>query len=104
MLAGLHATPGRLDSVDPHALVGEERVEEADGVRAAADAGDQRIGQPALGLQYLPARLDADHRLEVAHHGRIGVRTDDRPDDVVGVFDVGDPVAQRLVGGVLERR
>ena len=42
-------------------------------------------------------------RLEVAHHGRIGMRAGRRADDVVGVVHVGDPVAQRLVHGVLER-
>ena len=45
----------------------------------------------------------ADHRLEVAHHLRIGVRAGGRADQVVGVVDVGDPVAQRLVHGVLQR-
>ena len=45
----------------------------------------------------------ADDRLEVAHHRRIGVRAGRRADAVEGVVDVGDPVAQRLVHGVLER-
>ena len=49
-------------------------MEQADGVGAAADAGDQRVGQAAFRLQHLLARLVADHALEVAHHRRIGVR------------------------------
>ncbi len=77
-------------------------MEQADGVGAAADAGDERVRQAAFGLQHLLAGLAADHRLEVAHHGRIGVRARDRADAVEGVVDVGDPVAQRLVHGVLE--
>jgi hypothetical protein len=84
-------------------VVVEERVEQADGVRAAADAGDQRVGQAALHFQDLLARLAADHRLEVAHHFRIGVRAGRRADQVVGRLDVGHPVAERLVHGVLER-
>ena len=78
-------------------------MEQADGVGAAADAGHQRVGQPALGLQHLGAHLVADHRLEVAHHGRVGVRPRGGADQIIGVAHVGDPVAQRLVHGVLER-
>ena len=99
----VEAVAGRLDAVDGNALVVEERVEQADGVGAAADAGHQRVGQAALGLLHLLAHLAADHALEVAHHGRIGMRAGGRADDVVGVVHVGDPVAQRLVHGVLER-
>ena len=78
-------------------------MEQADGVGAAADAGDQRVRQPALRRQDLLARLGADHRLEVADHRRIGMRPGDGADQVVGVVDVGDPVAQRLVHRVLQR-
>ncbi len=48
-------------------------------------------------------RLLADHRLEVAHHHRIRMRAGDGADQVVGVLDVGDPVAHRLVHRVLQR-
>ena len=78
-------------------------MEQADGVRAAADAGDERIRQPALGLLHLLARLVADHALEVAHHRRIGMRPRRRADAVERVGDIGHPVAQRLVHGVLQR-
>ena len=49
------------------------------------------------------ARLVADHRLEVAHHGRVGVRPERRAEQVVGVADVGHPVADRFVDRVLQR-
>ena len=39
-------SPGRLDADERDAGVGEERVEHAHRVRAAADAGDHRVGQP----------------------------------------------------------
>ena len=78
-------------------------MEQADGVGAAADAGDERVGQAALGLEDLLARLAADHRLEVAHHRRIGMRAGGRADQVVGVSTLVDPVAERLVHGVLQR-
>ena len=97
-----YSVAGGLDAVDFDALVVEEGVEQAHGIGAAADAGDERIRQPAFGGHHLLAGLAADHRLEVAHHHRIGVRPGDGADAVEGVIDIGDPVAQRLVHGVLE--
>ena len=46
MLAGLDAVPGRLDPDHAHLGLVEERMEQADRVGAAADAGDQRVRQP----------------------------------------------------------
>ncbi len=60
-------------------------------------------GRLALGLLVLDLDLLADYRLEVAHHLRIGVRAGGGADEVIGRVDIGDPVAQRLVHGVLER-
>ena len=88
------AVPARLGAVDPHLRVVEEGVEGADGIGAAAD-GDERARQPALELEMLGADLVPDHRLEVAHHLRIGVRAGGGADEVVGRLDMGDPVAQR---------
>ena len=48
-LPRFEAMAGRLDAVNPDVLVVEERMKQAHGVRAAADAGDQRIRQPAFG-------------------------------------------------------
>ena len=79
-------------------------MEQPHRVGAAADAGDQRIGQPAFGLLHLLAGLVADDRLEIAHHRRIGMRAGDRADHVKGVLDMRDPVAQRLVHRVLQGR
>ena len=96
--------PGGLDAEHRDRGIVEEGVEQAHGIGAAADRGDQRIRQPALGLLHLRLGLLADHRLEVAHHHRIGVRAGDGADAVVGVLDIGDPVAQRLVHRILQRR
>ena len=103
VLAGLDAVAAGLDADQPHGRVVQERMEQAHGVRAAADAGDRRVGQPALGFLQLLLGFLADHRLEVAHHHRIRMRAGDGADEVVGVVDVGDPVAHRLVHRVLQR-
>ena len=93
----------RLDAVDFDGRIVEKGMEQADGVGAAADAGEQRIRQPALGLLHLRPDLLADDALEVPHHGGIGMRTGRRADAIEGVGDIGDPVAQRLIHGVLQR-
>ena len=102
MLAGLHAVPGGLDADEADAVVVEERMEDAHRVRAAADAGDHRIGQAAFLLDALALGFLADHGLEVAHQLRIGMRAGDGADDVEGILDIGDPVAHRLVQRILE--
>ena len=94
--------PRRFDPEDLDLRLVEERVEKADRVRAAADAGDQAVRQTAFEFEHLRPRLLADHALEVAHHGRIGMRAGDGADAIIGVVDVGHPIAQRLVHGVLE--
>ena len=99
----IEAVASSLHAIDLDALVIEERMEQTDGVGAAADAGDERVGQPSFGGLHLFAHLGADHRLEVAHHRRIRMRACRRTDQVVGVVHVGHPVAQRLVHRVLER-
>ena len=60
------------------------------GSRPSACCICSRVSLPMIGL-------------EVAHHGRIGSGPRGRADDVVGVAHIGDPVAQRLVHGVLQR-
>ena len=54
--------------------------------------------------RHCAARLVADDALELAHHPRERMRADDRADAVVRRLDGRDPVAQRLVDRVLERR
>ncbi len=104
VLAERAAAAPRLDADQPHGAVVEEGAEQADGVAAAADAGDGEVGRRAAGgALELPSRLLADEAVEVAHHPRVGVGAEHRAEHVVGGAHVGDPVAQRLVDGVLER-
>ena len=102
VLAGVDAVTGRFHADHLHLGVIEERVEQAHGVGATADTGDQAVGQTAFAFQHLLVRLAADDRLKVAYQRRVGVRTGHGADHVEGVVDVGHPVAQRLVHCVLE--
>src|SRR5690606_35620903 len=55
VLAGVDAVAGGFHADDLHGGVIQERVEQADGVGAAADAGDQAVGQTAFLLLQLGA-------------------------------------------------
>ena len=48
--------------------VGDEGIEDADGIGSAADAGDDRVRETAGLLDDLGAGFAADHRLQIAHH------------------------------------
>ena len=100
---GVHTLAAGLDPDDAHALVVKEGIEQAHRIRPAADRGDDRVGQAALGLHHLRLRLLADDGLEIAHHRRIGMRPRHRADAVEGVAHIRHPVAQRIVHRVLER-
>ena len=79
-------------------------MEGTDGVRSPAHAGDHGVREPALGLEDLRPGLPAHDRLELADHLRIGMRARRRANQVVGVMDIGDPVPERLIHGVLQGR
>ena len=77
-------------------------MEDAHRVGPAADAGEDDVREPADEVEDLGAGLDTDDAVEVADH--LGERggAGHRAEDVVRLVDGGDPVAQRLVDGVLE--
>ncbi len=102
--AGRDPLAGGLGHGHPDRRLADEPVEQADRVRAAADAGQDEVRQPALDRPELRGGLVAEDPLEVAHDRRVGVRAHRRAEDVVGRLDVRDPVAHRLVDRVLEGR
>jgi hypothetical protein len=57
----------------------DERGEDADRVGAAADAGDHAVGQPALALEQLRARLVADDRCRSRTSAGYGAGPDAEP-------------------------
>src|SRR5215472_7773776 len=102
MLPALHTVPGGLAADEPHIRVGNERVEQPDGVRPPSDTGNRRIRQPPGSLENLAAGLHAYDALEIADHGRKGMRAGDRAEDIVRGLHAGDPVPERRVDSVLE--
>ena len=104
MFAGLDALSSGFNADKLHSGIVDESGEEAHGVRAAADACDRLVGKTTELLKALPPRLASDDALEVTDHLWIRRRPRHRADHVERVVAVGDPVAQRFVHRVLERR
>mmetsp|Transcript_54891 Transcript_54891/g.122780 ORF Transcript_54891/g.122780 Transcript_54891/m.122780 type:complete len:325 (-) Transcript_54891:337-1311(-) len=93
----------------------KERGEHPNRVRATTHASHHRVGQPARtvvergvaelagGLvEHLRTRLVTNHRLQVANDVGERVGPDSGTDDVVCGTNVGNPVAEGLVDGILE--
>ena len=72
MLASADTLTAGLDAVNVNSGILQERVEQAYGVGAAADTGDQCIRQFAALCQRLGTRFPADDALEVANQHGIG--------------------------------
>ena len=84
------------------AVVVNEIGEHADGVGAAADAGDHHVGQCAGALEDLGARLGGDDAVEFFDDLRERVRAGSRAKEVVGFVEGCGPVTKRLVHRVLQ--
>ena len=94
---------GRFDTDESSAGLVDEPAEDPHRVRATSDARHHDVGHRTGHVGDLDPGLIADDRLELAHHVRVRVRADDRPEAEVRVGHVGHPVTHRLVDGVLER-
>src|SRR4029453_7867902 len=87
---------------EPHVLVLDEGIENAHGIAPTANTCDDCRGKCAGLLEDLSAGFAADYGLEFANHQRIRMRPEYRSEQVIGVFDVGDPITHRFVDGVLQ--
>ena len=86
-----------------HALILDEVVKRADGVRAAADTCHHDVREFALLFEHLLLDLLGDDRLEIAHDGRERVRAHARAEAVMRVVNAGSPLAEGGGASILER-
>ncbi|MBI3555027.1 MAG: hypothetical protein HY074_02035 [Deltaproteobacteria bacterium] len=102
MLAAGNADAASFDAGHRDAGIIDERVKQADGIASAAHARNELIGQLARLFQNLPARLDADDRLKVAHDERIRVRAECRAQAIICIAHIADPIAHGFAHGIFQ--
>src|SRR5258706_5825812 len=76
-------------------------VKQADGVRTAANAGEEMRGQTLFRGEDLRAGFAADAGVKIADHGRIRMRAENGAEQIMRGTNVGDPVAHGFVDGGL---
>src|SRR5581483_505449 len=103
MAAKSFAAAACFDSDQLNFLIADEVVKDSNCIRSAADTRNNRRRQFAFSLHYLRTRFLPDHTMEVAHHRRIGMRTEHTAEKVMRGPNVRDPVAHGFVDGVFQR-
>lgn len=93
MFAGGNAQTAGLDSEQAYRRIGNKRMEEADCIRAATNAGHHGIRQASGFSQNLLPGFLADNPLKIPYQFRVGVRAGGGAQQVVSAVDMGDPVA-----------
>ena len=101
-LEGVHAPSGGLAADEPDGGIADEVVEGADGVGAAAHAGDDGIGELSLLFHQLFLDLFGDDRLEVPDDGGERMGAHDGAQAVVGVGDAVGPLPEGGGAGVFQ--
>eukprot|EP00959_Pyramimonas_sp_CCMP1952_P241493 5047253-Pyramimonas_sp.AAC.1 len=96
VLARINAKACSLHADEANILVVYKLVEEADSVGPTAHACHTNVGLAAPLLHALPARLLADHLVELPHQHGIWVWAGCGAEDVVGALHVGHPVTDGL--------
>src|SRR3984893_7047399 len=103
MFAQTLAAPAGLDADELHPLFLEELMEDANRIRAAANAGDNRARQFAFDFEDLRARLAADAFMKIANHPRVRMSAQHAAEQIVSCTSVDHPIAHRLVDRVFQR-
>src|ERR1051325_11555310 len=65
-----NAFASRLDPKHSDILIGEERIEEADGIGTSTDTRHEEIRQSFFFLENLPSRFIANDPLKISNHHR----------------------------------
>src|SRR5437870_13462583 len=98
-----HSTAACLDPEQLDSFIIEERRERPHRVASAADPRDEKVWKSAVAFEALLSDLSADDTLKVSHECRIRMRAHDASEVVVRVLAFRDPLAPRLVTGVIQR-
>src|SRR5207253_7675332 len=82
----------RFHSDQLYFLLADEVVKNSNGIRSSANTCDDRCWKFAFSFHYLGARLAANHRMKIPHHGRIRMRPQYTAQQIMSRADVGDPI------------
>ena len=102
VVGGIHAQTACFYADQTYVFFFDIGMEQTDGVRAAAYAGNGNIRLAADGFQHLLFGFIADHALEIAYHFRIRRRACGSADDVERVVHAGNPFAHSFVHCVFQ--
>src|ERR1700693_4988192 len=94
--------PPRLDANQSDAFIADERMKHPDGIAASTYAREDRVREPMLALQDLPAGLFADYSMEIANHHGIWMRTQRRAKQIVRGLNIRYPIAHRFAYRILQ--
>ena len=97
-----NAIAGRFDTMHLHLMVIYERIKQSDGIGTAANTSNQHIRQAPGHFQHLWFGFAPDDGLKIPHHGRIGMWTRDRANDVERVVHIRHPITHGLVKRVFK--
>src|SRR3954452_3740349 len=100
MVAKLFSATACFNSNELHFLIFDELVKDADGIRSAANASNDRLRKLAFGAQNLRPRLTPSYLVEVANHRGIRMRTQHAAQQIMRRANIGDPVAHGLIDRV----
>src|SRR5689334_11337342 len=102
VLAQLVSRAAGFDADHLDGSVAEKWMKQTNRVGAAADTRDQRIRQTTFAFQNLRTRFTSDHTVKIAHHERVRMWTKRAAEQVVGIGNIRDPIAQRFVDRILQ--
>ena len=103
VVGGIYTQTAGFYADETHVFFADIRVEQSDGVGAAAHAGNGNVRLAADGFQHLFFGFIADHALEIAYHFGIRRRACGSADDVERIVHAGHPFAHGFVHRVFQR-
>jgi len=83
-------------------LLFNEVIKCSDCIDPSTDTSNNYIRELASRFQHSAFDLLANHSLEVADEGGERVRSNGTSDEIVGGFEIGDPITERLVNCVFQ--
>ena len=99
MIAQSFSATTSLDTDQRNFFVLKKVIKDAYGIRPAANARNNEIGQPALNFQDLRPCFASRDAMKITDHRRVRMRPEDTPKQVVCGANVCNPIPHRFVDG-----